>query len=125
MTTTVCGTPLYIGTSLVVGLLLQLQRIPPSFRRVDSCVGAAPEVLGRGVAGYNGYGSGVDMWAAGLILYQMLCGALPFSLAAGAEPLHVQVITPQRCPSSVTARASHAVACWPRRFCTACGRISD
>jgi serine/threonine protein kinase len=33
----------------------------------------APEVVGR-----EGYGSGVDIWAAGVVLYIMLCGRFPF-----------------------------------------------
>lgn len=33
----------------------------------------APEVVGR-----EGYGPGVDLWAAGVVLYIMLCGRFPF-----------------------------------------------
>ena len=63
ITATVCGTPIY----------------------------TAPEIMTQGVGG-QGYDARVDVWAAGLVLWQLLTGSLPLDLRRGAAPLQNQIL---------------------------------
>ena len=52
----------------------------------------APEILAQGiVSSAAGYGSAVDMWSAGVMLFECLCGTPPFFSRRDLPPLPAQI----------------------------------